>query len=577
VTLSSLASLLCLSGVAFAQNAPSGFGHLAGIVSDPTGIRQMGATVLLTPEGLGDHTPSQLLTDQNGSFMALHLRPGLYSAKVSLAGFLPSLQEHIRITPNLTTMVHFELGSLFASLDSLRREPAHPVAEDDWQWVLRTSSTTRPVLHLLDDDDKDDATVAISTGSDDDQDAAQRLQRPRARIEMASGSLHAGSSSGLAGPPATAVSYDQSIGGAGRVMMAGRMSYTQDLGAGATFAGIWLPAGEFNKGPETVVVLRQARFDGSDGNGIFRSLRASHSETLTIGNTQVDYGIAYLTAGSGDMSTSLRPRFRVSNKLAPGWSLAASAETEPDSQALRARGVALQSALDALDTLPVIIWKNGQGRIAGAWHYELNLRRDVGKHGSIEAAEFRDSSGHVAIFGFDLDDPTGPVAPPIAPYAHDGGRSSSWGSRVVYKEKVNDNLEVAAIYSWAGVLAPQFDRVASLSDAFSTVMRHSVAGRIAALVPGAHTKIAASYKWLDGTAVSRQDIFAEAALGIDPYFSFSVKQPLPSFRTSGHWEAMADFRNVLSQGYVPLEEADGRHVLVAPIMRSFRGGVSFQF
>jgi hypothetical protein len=76
--------------------------------------------------------------------------------------------------------------------------------------------------------------------------------------------------------------------------------------------------------------------------------------------------------------------------------------------------------------------------------------------------------------------------------------------------------------------------------------------------------------------VSRQDIFGEAALGIDPHLSLSVKQPLPSFRTSGHWEALADFRNMLSQGYVPVGQADGG-LLLTPVVRSFRGGVSFQF
>ncbi len=107
-------------------------------------------------------------------------------------------------------------------------------------------------------------------------------------------------------------------------------------------------------------------------------------------------------------------------------------------------------------------------------------------------------------------------------------------------------------------------------------MRHSIAARLSGLVPGSHTRVSASYKWLSGSAVSRQDVFAEAALGIDPHLSFSVKQPLPSFGTSGHFEALADVRNVLSQGYVRLEQADGR-VLLAPVMRSFRGGVSFQF
>jgi hypothetical protein len=358
------------------------------------------------------------------------------------------------------------------------------------------------------------------------------------------------------------------------MMVAGRMSYAPELGAGATFAGVWLPAGEFDRGPETVVVLRQARFDSVSGQS-FRSLRAAHSEKMMLGDAEIDYGIAYLMAGAESFSTSLRPRLRLSRNLSPSWTVSAAVETEPDSHGLRSRG-ALESALDALDTLPVIIWRDGRSTIAGGWHYELAVKRTLGTRRSIEAAAFKDSSGHMAVFGFDLDDPGGPVEPPIAPYAHDGGANRSWGGRVVYREKLSSDWEVAAIYAGAGALAPQGVARAQLADRLETALRHSVAARLSGRVPGSGTQFAASYKWINGPVASRQDVFGEAALGIDPNLSLSVKQPLPSFGTSGHWEAMADFRNLLSQGYLPLDQTEGR-VLLAPVVRSFRGGVSFQF
>jgi Carboxypeptidase regulatory-like domain len=556
--------LLCAWETASAQDH---YGLIAGIVSDPAGIRQMGATVMLTTERLGERVSTQLLTDQNGAFSWGRVRPGLYSVKVSLAGFLPALQEHIRISPNLTTMVHIELGSVFASLDALRQAPPRPSEGDDWQWVLRTSPATRPVLHVF------DPTITLASGGDSGEQSQK--PRPRARIEMASGSLHPGSSSGLSGAPATAASYDQSLGSAGRMMMAGRMSYAPELGAGATFAGVWLPGGEFDRGPETIVVLRQARFDSASGHS-FRSFRAAHSEKIMLGDMEIDYGMAYLMADAESTTTSVRPRLHISKNLSPRWTVSYAVETEPDSHGLRSRGAALESALDALDTLPVIIWRDGHSTIAGGWHYELGLKRTLSTRQSLEVAAFRDSSGHMAVFGFDLDDPDGPLEPPIAPYAHDGGSSRFWGSRVVYRDKLTDDWEVAAIYAGAGALAPEGVTTSRLSDRLETVLRHSVAARLSGRVPGAHTRFSASYKWINGPVVSRQDVFGEAALGIDPHLSVSVKQPLPSFGTSGRWEAMADFRNLLSQGYVPVDQPEGR-MLLAPVVRSFRGGVSFQF
>jgi hypothetical protein len=106
--------------------------------------------------------------------------------------------------------------------------------------------------------------------------------------------------------------------------------------------------------------------------------------------------------------------------------------------------------------------------------------------------------------------------------------------------------------------------------------RHSVAGRVSAKLPRVRTQVAASYKWLSGTVVSRQDLFGEAAEGLDPNLSLSIRQPLPSFGTGGRWEAVDDFRNLLAQGYVPLDGQEGQIVLM-PVLRSFRGGVSVQF
>jgi hypothetical protein len=41
-------------------------------------------------------------------------------------------------------------------------------------------------------------------------------------------------------------------------------------------------------------------------------------------------------------------------------------------------------------------------------------------------------------------------------------------------------------------------------------------------------------------------------------------------------EALADFRNLLAQDYVPVRTREGQ-VFLMPVYRSFRGGFSFQF
>src|SRR5216684_2477923 len=128
-------------------------GKLAGVVRDVAGIPQMGASVELISEAMGLAATRGFLTNTQGMFRGDKLAPGFYTVRVRLAGFLPTLEKHIRVTSNLTTVVRIELESMFASLDQLRRMPATSTAEvDDWKWVLRSASAVRPVLEWMDED-----------------------------------------------------------------------------------------------------------------------------------------------------------------------------------------------------------------------------------------------------------------------------------------------------------------------------------------------------------------------------------------------------------------------------------------
>ncbi len=155
-----LGSTLCAT-VAHAQTkAPkAGAGKLAGVVLDTSGTPQMGATVELSAESSGLTVARELLTNTQGIF-GEQLAAGLYTVRVTLAGFLPTLEKHVRINPNITTVLRLEMESLFASLDQLRRQPVNiPVEGDDWKWVLRSAAATRPVLEWMGD------TEIVSTGS----------------------------------------------------------------------------------------------------------------------------------------------------------------------------------------------------------------------------------------------------------------------------------------------------------------------------------------------------------------------------------------------------------------------------
>jgi len=264
-------------------------------------------------------------------------------------------------------------------------------------------------------------------------------------------------------------------------------------------------------------------------------------------------------------------------RLAPSLTASLILAANPPSEQWGRTG-ALESAIDELDSLPPVLFHNGSPVLEGGWHQELSVKKKVGGQSTFEVAAFHDSARDQAIFG------TGTAASPefvqdvLSPaFLYDGGNSSSWGTRAAYRQKLSDDLEVAAIYAWAGALSPggEWNTASSdLRDNFITRNHHSVAARISGKIPQSGTQFSASYKWISGTTFSRMDQFGEAAYEMDPNLHLSIRQPLPGF--NGRWEALADFSNILAQGYVTVNGQDSRMMLV-PILRSFRGGVSFQF
>src|SRR2546422_3465641 len=186
----------------------SSAGALSGVVFDLSGTPQMGATVLVLGESAHATPFTQLLTDPRGVSSGERLAPGYYTVRVTLAGFLPTIERHVRVAAHLTTLVKIELDSVFASLDRLRRQPAKQSDPDDWKWVLRTASSMRPVLQWTDGESNttQDATL-ITEGQ----------QRPlRGRLELTSGGRRPGSVSNLAHSPGNWQDWKRSQGGVRR-------------------------------------------------------------------------------------------------------------------------------------------------------------------------------------------------------------------------------------------------------------------------------------------------------------------------------------------------------------------------
>jgi len=551
-------------------------GSISGVVRDPSGIPQLGATVEVLSEAPGVLLSHQLLTNTEGLFRAENLPPGLYTVRMTLAGFLPALEKHIQITPNLTTMVRVQMESLFASIEQLRRPPANGAAEpDDWKWVLRSASGIRPVLQWHEEDTDDSSVLVADMGK----------PRQLGQIELTSGARRPGSVSNIDAAPGTAFAYDQRIDQSNHIVFAGQVSYDDDAPAGG-LATLWLPTGLLENGPQSTMVLREAKI-GPDGP-VFRGVRLDQSGTLTFGDRFVlRVGGEYVVVGAGASAWSLRPRLKWETKLSPNWYVDAVYAALPVGVANGDNSIAdltesnppsiLGSALDQLDSFPALMWHAGRPVLENGRHEELAVERKVGAHSVLQVAAFHDDSSHVALFGRGNDLPTDEYFQDFYSkgFAYDGGSSVSWGTRAALRERITDDLELTTIYAFSGALVPSGVMDGGLRDALRTAPQQSAAVKVTGKVPVTGTRLTAGYKWVSGPALSRVDPYGEVVYDVSPYLHIGIRQPLP-WATLGRWEANAECDNLLAQGYVPMSVRDGQVILV-PVFRSFRGGLSLQF
>jgi hypothetical protein len=534
----------------------------------------MGATVQLISETAGTIGAVDFLTNTQGVFRSDKVLPGMYTVRVTLAGFLPTIEQHVRINPHVTTVVRVQLESMFASLDALRRTPsATTIESDDWKWVLRSASATRPVLQWVDEDEAN-ADVVSNTRVID-----THMAHPKARLDFTDGARRPGSPSGVPSAPATAFAYDQRLGHTARLLMAGQMNYMDDAPGGG-IATIWLPTGSMS-GPQSTLVLREAKL-GPDGQ-TFRGVRMQQAGSVGLGERlKMLYSGEYVMVGLDKSAMSLRPRLELDAKISDAWRAAVIFAEEPGGMAPldpedRDASADLAAAVSELDSFPTLLWRGGSPVLEGGWHEEISATRKLGPHSDVQVAAFHDDDRNTALYGRGGDLPASDYLQDYFSnaFAYDGGSMNSWGTRVAVREQLSDNIEVTAVYSYAGALSPDDAAVGALREMLKTAMHSSAGGSVTAKLPRSGTKVVAGYNWVSGNAISRVDSYGAAQYQMDPYLHLGIRQTLPRFGL-GRWQAIADCDNILAQGYVTLNSADGRTTLV-PAFRTFRGGLSVQF
>jgi hypothetical protein len=243
----------------------------------------------------------------------------------------------------------------------------------------------------------------------------------------------------------------------------------------------------------------------------------------------------------------------------------------------------LQHDIDSLGVFPRVSLLNGRTEIQRADEYEIVYARKVGSRtysGSVY-------SQYVTNAGITMVAPAGFFAGNVLPdvfagtSVFDAGNFQNNGYAGSVTQNLGSNASVAVIYSDNGAFtADGHELVSNSPDDLRSMIRsgrrHAITSRFTATVPHAGTHIVSSYQWTgDDRAIMAGNLYAADSMQPLPGFNLYVRQPIPGFRR--HVEATADIRNMLAQGYLPMNAVGGQRVLLVQNPRSVRGGLSFTF
>ncbi len=547
--------IVALSLPAWAAERP---GAISGYVRDGSGIPQMGAVVEIV--GTAARTLT-VFTDGAGFYSAKDLLPGLYTVKVSAPSFLPAWRDKVGLHPGASTHLNITLNTL---LNAMRVGPLRGGADDDdWKWTLR-SVANRPVLRVFDDPLSSDGKQANDL---------------KGSLSFLAGSAAGGYGSGS--DMSTGFSLERNIFSVDRVGLRGNVGYGEGLPAAVLRATYThrLPDGS---GPSMAVAVR--RFAPSDPNlhnASLQSVALSGADDFAIGDVlELKFGSELQTIQFLGRVTAFRPYGSVNLHVSPntvvGYNYATSLPSRRD------EGFDSATSPDSGEADPRISLANFSTKLERAHHQELNVSRRIGKN-NMQVALFSDRVDNTALLGTGEVTAAGGDLLPDAysgTFTYAGDTLDTRGLRVVLERKLYSDLTATLDFAYGGVLDLTKPDVAiqAASQWITTERRQAVAAKLSGTVNRTHTRWIASYRWVNGPALTPVDMFNASPGQSDPFLNLFVRQPIPTMGfLPAHMEALVDLRNLLAQGYVPVMGQDGQTVYFVQSARSVRGGVTINF
>ncbi|MCW5978227.1 MAG: carboxypeptidase regulatory-like domain-containing protein [Bryobacteraceae bacterium] len=593
-TVAVVAGVLLAAGVAMPAPPGALTGSLVGFVSNQTGVPQMGATVFLYNSYSA--LVARALTNEKGAFGFDSLSPGNYSIRVSLASFVPAVKEQINVRPGLRSFLAIHLASVLSSIELVYSAPGETkLMSDDWKWVLRSATATRPVLRVH-------PGIDITDPSGSKRETRKNLfTETRGLVRVAAGDQGDLSAAGTYSDLGTAFALATSLVGGNHLQVSGNLGYAS--AAGMPSAGIrtsFSRTDPWGAQPEVNVTMRQlflpdrvgtAVVSGQGDSPALRTMAVSTLDRRRLrDNLLFEYGASLESVVFLNRLNFFSPYGRLTYELgrAGAFQFAYNSGMPPAELLTATAGpeMDLQQDLAVLSMFPRLSLMGGATRVQRTQNFEAAYRKVVGSR-SVSVGIYRESTANAAVM---LETPTGFYAagdllPDLSSNSSifNMGSFERTGFIASVSQKLGEQLTAAVALGNTGVLstvAPDL-RTADpneLRNLMAAGRQTWLATRLAGVVPHLGTRFSTAYQFTGYGAWSPTHLYLTHGFQPELGLNIQIRQPLPSVPFwSGRLEATTELRNLLAQGYVPITTPEGRKLYLIQNPRAVRGGLSFIF
>jgi hypothetical protein len=598
-TVSSLvAGLACLTVPEAAPAASFGKlpGAIAGIVRDTLGSPKGGAAVQLYSRQ--ERFLSRVATDERGHFLFADLTPDLYSVRVTRLPYDPAVRSDIAVRPGERSMLTVSLSSLFSSIQISypELENGSPMT-DEWKWVLRSASATRPVFRFTPHGawPRDPAEAIAQEGQTVQRAAMFGDTRGIVRVSAGDSAMPAGGE--------TQADLGTTFALATALYGSGKLSVSGNLGFGG-LTGI--PAAAFRTSfsrkvaggtPEVSLTMRQmllpermaAAFSGAEpALPMVRTMSASFDDRMQLSDdVTLQYGSTLDYVSFLGHLNSVSPYARLDYRLSEDETVEfayTSGNARNDLAGTGAEDADLQRNLDTLSRFPRFSLLGGRARLQRGEEFEAAYSRKAGSR------SYRLSAYHELVFNATLSMvapagmfSTSEVMPDLFSNSSifNAGNFHSSGYSASVTQRFGENLNASLTVDSTGALTTAGRELISndpdeLRAMIRMGRRSAATVRLAGAVPRAGTRLSVSYQWAgDQRWAMAGNLYSTQALHPMPGLNVFIRQPIPGL--SHRVEATAELTNMLAQGYLPLSTKDGQRILLVETPRSLKGGLSFSF